>query len=410
MYSPTHGQLERFLTPITMGKSGPYTGSAFADRLAKRLERSLDSVQGYVLITDPQGKILYANRSLRHTAGLTLNTLWDVSPSDLWSRVGVSGSQRMWKKIAEGQRPLVTGAAMAPSRLRHIHIAPVFDHEGDLEYYLELDPHFSSLEEEQVFETEFEQIMADSRSGPPVIMPAIFSWLSQDNPSLNALLSDIHRVAAQYDDFTPVLEHLLFAYGRLARHEDQRLVEAAHSDGHYFAVLYDKYRHRIFNYLLYRLSRSEAIAEELTQETFVHAFISVKNVELRDCTYLSYLMTIAHNLLVNYYRKKKELPLDEAPERQPQTAITEPGRDLDEELLWASVRTVLTPSEYRSMKLRYGSDLALRQIALTLDKSENAIKLSLRRARAKLAKVGKLYELVLSFGTINAFFGGIAFA
>ena len=72
---------------------------------------------------------------------------------------------------------------------------------------------------------------------------------------------------------------------------------------------FDAHGQAVFAFLASRTRRRED-AEDLLQETFVRAIRATGS--LRDGAKLrSYLMTIAHNLMINQYRKKKPLLFSE---------------------------------------------------------------------------------------------------
>ena len=81
-----------------------------------------------------------------------------------------------------------------------------------------------------------------------------------------------------------------------------------------FSELYEAHATRVYRYLLSRTS-SVSDAEELTSRTFANAFASLGSYRGRG-KFESWLMTIAHNLLANWYRDRgrrpQAAPLDEA--------------------------------------------------------------------------------------------------
>ena len=81
-----------------------------------------------------------------------------------------------------------------------------------------------------------------------------------------------------------------------------------------FSELYEAHAGRVYRYLLSRTS-SVSDAEELTSRTFTNAFASLGSYRGRG-KFESWLMTIAHNLLANWYRDRgrrpQAAPLDEA--------------------------------------------------------------------------------------------------
>ena len=77
--------------------------------------------------------------------------------------------------------------------------------------------------------------------------------------------------------------------------------------------LYQKYRKEIYLYL-YSLCKKESLAEDLLQETFLKALLSLPD----DHTNMrAWLYLVARNLLFNYYHREKEkVPLEEAQQMQ----------------------------------------------------------------------------------------------
>ncbi len=89
-----------------------------------------------------------------------------------------------------------------------------------------------------------------------------------------------------------------------SRRQDLVLISAAlGGDQLAFRELMKKYRDAIFN-LIYRIIRDRAQVEDLTQETFVKAFASLRNFN-REYAFSTWLYKIATNSSIDYIRKKK---------------------------------------------------------------------------------------------------------
>jgi len=166
--------------------------------------------------------------------------------------------------------------------------------------------------------------------------------------------------------------------------EDIYLIEEAKKDHKKFEDIYKKYSQKIFNYFWFRVGHQKDVAEDLMQETFIRAYKDLDKFNLRTHSYYSYLLTIAHNLLVNYYRKNKIIPL-ESVDTIPNIIIPEEEIDKKEnlKLLWKAIQELPQP-EKDIFFLKYKEDLPIKEIAKIVDKSENAVKLILSRTRKKL--------------------------
>lgn len=89
-----------------------------------------------------------------------------------------------------------------------------------------------------------------------------------------------------------------------SRRDDLRLINAAiRGDQNAFNELMKKYRPAIFN-LIHRIIRDREQVEDLTQETFVKAFASLRKFN-REYAFSTWLYKIATNSSIDYIRKRK---------------------------------------------------------------------------------------------------------
>ena len=87
------------------------------------------------------------------------------------------------------------------------------------------------------------------------------------------------------------------------------LIQASiEGDGKSFETLYVRYMEAIYRYIFFRVG-DEAQAEDLTEETFVRAWEALPKYQHRKHPFSSWLYRIAHNLIVDHYRKRKSVPI-----------------------------------------------------------------------------------------------------
>jgi RNA polymerase sigma-70 factor, ECF subfamily len=184
--------------------------------------------------------------------------------------------------------------------------------------------------------------------------------------------------------------------------EDKNLIAEAKKEPKKFEKIYRKYSNKVFNYFWYRTGHNKDIAEDLMQETFVRAYTHLPKFTNRGYSYLTYLFTIAHNILVDYYRKPKTVPLDSLeamPEEILQDFKEEAERGYDAESLWKLIQT-LSPKERDLVLMRYWNDMSIKEIATVLGSTENAVKLALSRLRKRLKEHPHVKNIAL-FQTID---------
>lgn len=167
--------------------------------------------------------------------------------------------------------------------------------------------------------------------------------------------------------------------------DDNNLVERARAgDDTAFAVLFEQFHAPILNYL-HRMVSDRALAEDLTQDTFIKAYKSLPKTK-PDLAFKAWLYRIATNTAISHMRRGKIvkwLPMigdrehgDERLDRSV-TRQTDISHALDQ-----------LPKHYASvLLLRHYQGLSLAETAEALDITENAAKLRLFRARKAFAQI-----------------------
>ena len=168
------------------------------------------------------------------------------------------------------------------------------------------------------------------------------------------------------------------------------LVErASGGDSLAFGDLYERYFDTVYRYLYFRIgTRPEA--EDLAGVVFLKAWEAIPRFRWQGRPFIAWLYRVAHNVLVDHTRSKKNalsLNDDERPIDIPSdTASIEMSQRLDADLLAGAV-SHLTPEQQQVIVLRFleGRDNA--QIAQIMDRREGAIRALQLRALQSLRRV-----------------------
>lgn len=127
--------------------------------------------------------------------------------------------------------------------------------------------------------------------------------------------------------------------------------------------LQDQYD-KIYKYCYFKVKNKD-MAEDLTQETFLKYFS--QNSYISHGKPLAYLYTIAKNQCIDYFRQRQTVPLEEdLPSENEENAI----------LTNLAVRQAvdsLSPELAEIILLRFGSELAINEIAAVLMISRFAV-------------------------------------
>ncbi len=167
------------------------------------------------------------------------------------------------------------------------------------------------------------------------------------------------------------------ARGEVTDAQERVLIERAQEDPEEFAVLYDKYVDRIYNYV-YQRTGNAFDAEDLTARTFVRAFTHLERYTFRGVPFSAWLYRIAHNAVANWYRDRKRhqvISLDALVPRQADEDRPDDLAQADDErssLLTALRR--LPPERQQLLILKFGEGLTNADIGSVMGRTEGAIK------------------------------------
>jgi len=174
------------------------------------------------------------------------------------------------------------------------------------------------------------------------------------------------------------------------RERDRQLVHRVIAgDQAAFSEIYGTYFRRVYAFTLKRVG-DPAEAEDLTQETFVQLYRSLPSFEGRS-SLLTWTFGIAHNVCSRFFRHcsrwmvgpKDAREFDDKPVESTIERRVDAGRVIDrcDEILSESRR----PAHQEIFHLRYGESHSIKAIAEKVGKSNEAVKVSLRRSRTVLA-------------------------
>lgn len=150
-----------------------------------------------------------------------------------------------------------------------------------------------------------------------------------------------------------------------------------------FADAYQTHASSIYNFLFWRTNDTQ-LAEELTSTTFQKAWASRKS--FRGGSIQSWLYRIARNVLIDYWRKKKELSIDSFANAQEDSL---PGADevLDRQLQLDRLQKALDtlpPDMRKIITLRFIEGLSCKAVSQKLGMSDGNVRIIQHRALRKL--------------------------
>jgi RNA polymerase sigma-70 factor (ECF subfamily) len=181
----------------------------------------------------------------------------------------------------------------------------------------------------------------------------------------------------------------------MGRDDEKWVSKAQEGSKKAFDRLVRKYAELIFH-LLYDLTGNYEDAQDLTQETFLRAFINIRKYR-GDAKFSTWLYRVAYNLGIDFMRRRKRgLEVDwESQERKGVLERFDPsdgkGYTGEREAIEGALKT-LTQSQRMAVVLHYYHGFQMREIGEVLGCSEGTVRVHLFRALRRLRKQLKDYS------------------
>ncbi len=167
------------------------------------------------------------------------------------------------------------------------------------------------------------------------------------------------------------------------------IIRAQQGEVNAIGQLYDRHRESIFRYLWVRLDDRQ-LAEDLTGDVFMRMLDALPRYHMKGLPFRAWLYRIAHNLLIDHARKMNHhstVTLDAAEDIG---TDDEPDQTLEQLQLTERLQTALLnlePTQSEVLTLRFLAGLSLQETALTLGKTEAAIKALQYRGLSGLRRI-----------------------
>lgn|SRR5690606_30177260 len=180
---------------------------------------------------------------------------------------------------------------------------------------------------------------------------------------------------------------------------DHELV-LAYIDGHHasFEILLNRHKSAVRAYIM-KLVRDTTVAEDIFQDTFIKVINTLKSGKYTDeGKFLPWVNRIAHNLVIDYFRKNKRMPMYNSPDED--FDIFSTIKMYDTNIEDRLIRNQLHSSMYKFIEklpkeqkevlyMRHFGDLSFNEIA---EQTNVSINTALGRMRYALINLRKMME------------------
>lgn len=174
--------------------------------------------------------------------------------------------------------------------------------------------------------------------------------------------------------------------------EEDLVCRAQKKDPEAFGELYDAHFDRVYRYVVIRV-RNQADAEDLTQQVFLKALEHIGSYHYRGMPFSAWLFRIAHNQIVDHWRKKsrekgKVMPMEQIDDSA-MTGGDDPADLAERQASFEEVAAAcefLTDSQREVISLRFAGGLSVAETAKVMGKREGAVKVLQHAALVKLRR------------------------
>lgn len=154
-----------------------------------------------------------------------------------------------------------------------------------------------------------------------------------------------------------------------------------------FIEAYNSYSDAIFRHIYFRIYNRDA-AKDLMQDVFVRTWdYLLKGKEVQNIK--AFLYKVANNIIIDEYRKKKEISLDGLQKNGFDVESLDQGKILEEVENNNVFRLVRKLEQHHReiIVMRYIDDLSIKEIAEIIGQSENVVSVRINRGVKELKKL-----------------------
>lgn len=169
--------------------------------------------------------------------------------------------------------------------------------------------------------------------------------------------------------------------------KDEEIIHKIRDEGssNQFEVLYKRYYSKVLDNC-YSFVKNRQEAEELAEDIFSKVFEKLSSFK-QHSSFSSWLYSVTYNHCIDYLRNKKKMHYPNWDRDNEIPEIIDETDELVEELNYDKLMTILElihPEEKALLLMKYRDDLSMKQIGVSLRISEDAAKMRLKRARARV--------------------------
>ncbi|HNQ82231.1 MAG TPA: sigma-70 family RNA polymerase sigma factor [Bacteroidales bacterium] len=170
-------------------------------------------------------------------------------------------------------------------------------------------------------------------------------------------------------------------------------------------LLINRHKRKVFAYII-MVVKDDQLADDIFQDTFIKVINTIRSGSYKEeGKFIQWVMRIAHNLIIDHYRRAKRLPVVNNSSDDFDifnlVRITDPS--VEEQIITSQIHEdvrnliELLPNEQKEvLMMRHYSDMSFKEIAEATDVSINTALGRMRYALINLRKIVKEKNIILT--------------
>ena len=186
---------------------------------------------------------------------------------------------------------------------------------------------------------------------------------------------------------------------------DQELIrQFINGDHNSLETLVKRHQRKVFSYILL-IVKDKPLAEDIFQDTFIKVINTLRaGTYNEEGKFLPWIMRIAHNLIIDFFRKSKRMPcIENSEEYDLFETLNVVEENIEDKLIIAQIHKDVQklieylPDEQKEvLKMRHYSDMSFKDIAEQTNVSINTALGRMRYALINLRKMVNEKEIILT--------------
>jgi RNA polymerase sigma factor (sigma-70 family) len=186
---------------------------------------------------------------------------------------------------------------------------------------------------------------------------------------------------------------------------DQELIRQFIAGDHSsLEIIIKRHQRKIFSYIIL-IVKDKHLAEDIFQDTFIKVINTLRaGTYNEEGKFLPWVMRIAHNLVIDFFRKSKRMPLAENSEEYDIFETLNLFEDnIEDKLIMTQIHDdvkrlieYLPEEQKQVLKMRHFQDMSFKDIAEQTDVSINTALGRMRYALINLRKLVKEKDIILT--------------